>query len=196
MGVRLNRRHGSRAKVTLRKPRSGPRELRHRNPGVPVPSRNLPRLSCRTVVESRRDLKCGRTHEPCFTCELTGPVRLLLDRRTSRHIVWKRQRRRCSVLAVESKTQQAVGLYGAPCRHIEIGQGVRTEGSGNPCFRGLFGYTGYSAELCYYSAFDVPGWRNWQTRRTQNPVTARSCRFDSYARHQYSNARAPWLDTS
>jgi hypothetical protein len=32
----------------------------------------------------------------------------------------------------------------------------------------------------------VPGWRNWQTRRTQNPVTARSCRFDSYARHHSS----------
>jgi hypothetical protein len=28
-----------------------------------------------------------------------------------------------------------------------------------------------------------PGWRNWQTRRTQNPVAARPCRFDSYARH-------------
>jgi hypothetical protein len=61
-------------------------------------------------------------------------------------------------------------------------------------FYGLIGYTGYSAVLCYYSAFDVPGWRNWQTRRTQNPVTARSCRFDSYARHQYSNQRAPgWI---
>src|SRR5229473_219588 len=30
-----------------------------------------------------------------------------------------------------------------------------------------------------------PGWRNWQTRRTQNPVAARPCRFDSYARHQH-----------
>src|SRR5713226_5975488 len=29
----------------------------------------------------------------------------------------------------------------------------------------------------------VPGWRNWQTRWTQNPVAARPCRFDSYARH-------------
>ena len=32
----------------------------------------------------------------------------------------------------------------------------------------------------------MPGWRNWQTRRTQNPVAARPCRFDSYARHQFS----------
>jgi hypothetical protein len=24
----------------------------------------------------------------------------------------------------------------------------------------------------------LPGWRNWQTRRTQNPVPARECRFD------------------
>jgi hypothetical protein len=39
---------------------------------------------------------------------------------------------------------------------------------------------------------NVPGWRNWQTRRTQNPVTARSCRFDSYARHQtFRHAQEP-----
>ena len=28
-----------------------------------------------------------------------------------------------------------------------------------------------------------PTWRNWQTRRTQNPVTARSCGFDPLRRH-------------
>jgi hypothetical protein len=44
--------------------------------------------------------------------------------------------------------------------------------------------SGHAAfEMCYSSL--SPGWRNWQTRRTQNPVTARSCRFDSYARHQF-----------
>jgi hypothetical protein len=37
----------------------------------------------------------------------------------------------------------------------------------------------------FYAILDAsPGWRNWQTRRTQNPVGATPCRFDSYARHQ------------
>ena len=30
----------------------------------------------------------------------------------------------------------------------------------------------------------LPTWRNWQTRWTQNPVTARSCGFDPLRRHQ------------
>ena len=38
----------------------------------------------------------------------------------------------------------------------------------------------------------VPGWRNWQTRRTQNPVGATPCRFDSYARHQISVRLPPY----
>src|SRR6266853_4311049 len=29
----------------------------------------------------------------------------------------------------------------------------------------------------------TPGWRNWQTRRTQNPVGATPCGFDSRPRH-------------
>ena len=28
-----------------------------------------------------------------------------------------------------------------------------------------------------------PKWRNWQTRRTQNPVPERACGFDSHLRH-------------
>ena len=32
----------------------------------------------------------------------------------------------------------------------------------------------------------LPGWRNWQTQRTQNPPTARSWGFDSPSRHQGS----------
>jgi hypothetical protein len=31
---------------------------------------------------------------------------------------------------------------------------------------------------------DVPGWRNWQTQRTQNPPIARSWGFDPPSRHQ------------
>ena len=30
---------------------------------------------------------------------------------------------------------------------------------------------------------DMPTWRNWQTRWTQNPVPARACGFDSLRRH-------------
>ena len=31
-----------------------------------------------------------------------------------------------------------------------------------------------------------PGWRNWQTQRTQNPPIARSWGFDPPSRHQQS----------
>src|SRR5713226_4529475 len=31
---------------------------------------------------------------------------------------------------------------------------------------------------------NAPEWRNWQTRRTQNPVAARPCGFNSLLRHQ------------
>ncbi len=31
--------------------------------------------------------------------------------------------------------------------------------------------------------FDTPKWRNWQTRRTQNPVAFGPCGFDSRLRH-------------
>jgi hypothetical protein len=34
--------------------------------------------------------------------------------------------------------------------------------------------------------FLKPGWRNWQTQRTQNPPTARSWGFDPPSRHQIS----------
>jgi len=32
----------------------------------------------------------------------------------------------------------------------------------------------------------APGWRNWQTQRTQNPPIARSWGFDPPSRHQYN----------
>jgi hypothetical protein len=32
---------------------------------------------------------------------------------------------------------------------------------------------------------EVPGWRNWQTQRTQNPPTFGSWGFDSPSRHHY-----------
>ena len=38
-----------------------------------------------------------------------------------------------------------------------------------------------------YNRCSVPGWRNWQTRRTQNPVPAREWGFDSLPRHQIKN---------
>ena len=31
----------------------------------------------------------------------------------------------------------------------------------------------------------VPGWRNWQTRRTQNPVLAREWEFDPPSGHHH-----------
>ena len=45
-----------------------------------------------------------------------------------------------------------------------------------------------------YNPLSVPGWRNWQTRRTQNPVPAREWGFDSLPRHHSKkNAQAPDL---
>jgi hypothetical protein len=35
-----------------------------------------------------------------------------------------------------------------------------------------------------------PEWRNWQTRRTQNPVAARPCGFDPLLRDHFSSHRA------
>jgi hypothetical protein len=34
-----------------------------------------------------------------------------------------------------------------------------------------------------------PEWRNWQTRRTQNPVAARPCGFDPLLRDHFSPPR-------
>ena len=36
---------------------------------------------------------------------------------------------------------------------------------------------------------NMPKWRNWQTRRTQNPVLATECGFDSHLRHHVLNDR-------
>jgi hypothetical protein len=36
---------------------------------------------------------------------------------------------------------------------------------------------------------EVPGWRNWQTQRTQNPPTFGSWGFDSPSRHQLTPHR-------
>src|SRR4029078_6508149 len=36
--------------------------------------------------------------------------------------------------------------------------------------------------------FAMPGWRNWQTRRTQNPVLAREWEFDPPSGHHRSAA--------
>ena len=35
-----------------------------------------------------------------------------------------------------------------------------------------------------------PGWRNWQTRRIQNPLAERSCGFKSRPGHNQVNRRA------
>ena len=44
----------------------------------------------------------------------------------------------------------------------------------------------------------VPGWRNWQTRRTQNPVLAREWEFDPPSgHHQHQNVtpiKCEWLN--
>ena len=39
----------------------------------------------------------------------------------------------------------------------------------------------------------VPGWRNWQTRRTQNPVLAREWEFDPPSGHQAKRCGIPFL---
>ena len=40
--------------------------------------------------------------------------------------------------------------------------------------------------ICYHAKDrrEIPEWRNWQTRRTQNPVAARPCGFDPLLRDQ------------
>src|SRR5246127_5617821 len=41
---------------------------------------------------------------------------------------------------------------------------------------------------------EVPGWRNWQTQRTQNPPTFGSWGFDSPSRHQHNLHRmSGWM---
>src|SRR3954447_11227948 len=39
-----------------------------------------------------------------------------------------------------------------------------------------------------------PKWRNWQTRRTQNPVPERACGFDPHLRHLQRGARAAFRE--
>lgn len=44
-------------------------------------------------------------------------------------------------------------------------------------------------KVCYNyerSEYDMPVCRNWQTRQTQNLLSARSCGFESHHRHQKS----------
>src|SRR5919204_6452482 len=41
-----------------------------------------------------------------------------------------------------------------------------------------------------YSDPTTPKWRNWQTRRTQNPVGETPCGFDSHLRHSSAYDRA------
>src|SRR5262245_20395922 len=36
-----------------------------------------------------------------------------------------------------------------------------------------------------------PKWRNWQTRRTQNPLPARACGFEPHLRHSGAGTEAP-----
>jgi histone acetyltransferase (RNA polymerase elongator complex component) len=43
------------------------------------------------------------------------------------------------------------------------------------------------AGACYFCGAG-PEWRNWQTRRTQNPVAARPCGFDPLLRDQQITA--------
>jgi hypothetical protein len=40
---------------------------------------------------------------------------------------------------------------------------------------------------------NVPGWRNWQTRRTQNPVLVREWEFDPPSgHHQFTAWKQDW----
>ena len=45
-----------------------------------------------------------------------------------------------------------------------------------------------SAVILHCSS-DRPGWRNWKTRRTQNPLTLRSCGFESHPGHTSACAK-------
>lgn len=42
----------------------------------------------------------------------------------------------------------------------------------------------------------MPGWRNWQTRRTQNPVLAREWEFDPPSGHHHFTSAATVLTTN
>jgi hypothetical protein len=43
---------------------------------------------------------------------------------------------------------------------------------------------------------EAPGWRNWQTQRTQNPPTFGSWGFDSPSRHQHQSMKSNGLRAS
>ena len=44
-----------------------------------------------------------------------------------------------------------------------------------------------------YPSKTLPAWRNWQTRWTQNPVSARTCRFDPGRRYKLHSIRSVFL---
>ena len=46
--------------------------------------------------------------------------------------------------------------------------------------------------LCFFACLTEPGWRNWQTQRTQNPPGFGPWGFDSPSRH-HPNATPFWL---
>src|SRR5690349_1833709 len=43
---------------------------------------------------------------------------------------------------------------------------------------------GFRRPGCGLRSKREPKWRNWQTRRTQNPVPSGACGFDSHLRHR------------
>ena len=50
--------------------------------------------------------------------------------------------------------------------------------------RSLAAYIAARYDARLQQTHDVPEWRNWQTRGTQNPVRATECGFDPHLRHQ------------
>ena len=52
-----------------------------------------------------------------------------------------------------------------------------------------FRWTSLSPSLCFRVP-ETPGWRNWQTRWTQNPVPARECGFDPHSGHHQQRTRS------
>ena len=49
-------------------------------------------------------------------------------------------------------------------------------------------WTSPTPSLCFRVS-ETPGWRNWQTRWTQNPVPARECGFDPHSGHHLETRR-------
>ena len=117
--------------------------------------------------------------------DLMGP-RVRKKLASSRNCTWRFQRAmRCAKWKAPACSTASTGLHlngdlVAPRVGHEI---CETEWAHHPAAPS--GATG-----AQQGAQQGPGWRNWQTQRTQNPPTARSWGFDPPSRHQQNQCFA------